>query len=282
MASGIFWSGYYGGSALERYNVRLGIQWSSTPNQATNSSSVTISVIMESSSVSTWGLVKNGTTTINGSTQNFSKSVPDRNDDSQIWQNVLVTRTATVPHNSDGSRSVDLAATFAIEITYTGVWIGTMSVGKTVTLDQIQTIPNKPSNVSVSGLFNKGEEMRVTFTGASGATGYKVYARYYNHSTGTWNANWSYQSTVVSNRYDFPVNSAAGAYDGIQFAVSSLNGSYESDLQAEEGWDATYRSGCHVWNGSSWVTSNVPQPYNSGWKNGIMKYYNGTSWVATC
>lgn len=56
---------------------------------------------------------------------------------SSAWTRELNRHTAWVNHSSDGSRSITIASSYAVNITWKGQWIGNISAGATVTLDSI-------------------------------------------------------------------------------------------------------------------------------------------------
>lgn len=129
-------------------------------NIANNTSNVTTKALL----VTTVGNVnasasKTGTLTVNGTSYNFSKVIGSLGQNSSLE---LYSNTSNIPHNTDGTKSLTVKCSFAINITYSGVYKGTITAGGTETL---QTIP-RASKVTCNS-FNVGDSTTINIDRAS-------------------------------------------------------------------------------------------------------------------
>lgn len=117
-------------------NCDCRIKWSSTGNTSTNSSSVTANIqIYRSGSSSTTGTFS-GSITINGNKKSVSKKFSPYNWGSWV---TVGSHTVTVPHNSDGTKSITIKGT----LSNTGTSMaGTYSASGTATLDTLHKAPD--------------------------------------------------------------------------------------------------------------------------------------------
>lgn len=279
MASGVIRGPYYGGSSNTAYNMRLILKWSSTPNASTNSSTVNVDLYLSSSSIYCAGVIKYGTITIAGKSKSISKSIPTKIDNSSIWETYLGSHSTTVSHNSSGAGSASISASFAVNITYTNVYVGTMSVSGTANLGTINSRPNTPAGIAITGgVFEMGEKLYYKITPPSSGptpTSYKIYIRYYNKVNDSY-SNWLYSTTVTSLSNYVTWNSEVG-WDGVRIAASAVANGLESTNRAESPW--VFHEGMKVWNGSAWVYGKVNVWNGSAWTKGFLRVKNSSgSW----
>lgn len=161
MASGNF-------SSNTGTNLNLYITWSSTTNVSTNASSVTVNVYSRSYTINGNALA-NSYVTVNGNTKSMagislSQSV------SNLTNKLLTTYTVTVPHNSDGTKSITIKANVEFNGTVSGKYLSNITASQTVTLD---TIP-RASGLSVAASVNTGSSLTTTISPASSAFTHKV------------------------------------------------------------------------------------------------------------
>lgn len=161
MASGNF-------SSNTGTNLNLYITWSSTTNVGANTSSVTVNVYSRSYTINGNALA-DSYVTINGSTKSMagislSQSV------SNLTNKLLTTYTVTVPHNSDGTKSITIKANIEFNGTVSGKYLSDITASQTVTLD---TIP-RASGLSVAASINTGSSLTATISPASSAFTHKV------------------------------------------------------------------------------------------------------------
>ena len=133
MASGTIEKKFHGGSTGGYY---FGIEWSATPNASTNSSSVTAKVFIRSSgsgyTISS-SATKNITLSINGTSYSGTATVGLGTNATKV----LLTKTVTVPHNSDGTKTCSFSCSGVLGLTLSGTYYGTVSHSGSGTLDKI-------------------------------------------------------------------------------------------------------------------------------------------------
>lgn len=111
------------------------MEWTSTPHTATNSSTVSASVFLDHYEIYSAAL-SGSYVKIGGEVTYFSKAVNQSASGKSSTH--LCDFSAEVSHKTDGTASVTLEAGWVFKGTYSGVWIGTLTASKTVTLDLIR------------------------------------------------------------------------------------------------------------------------------------------------
>lgn len=126
MASGSFSTSVAGG----HYTLRA--DWSGTGAASNNTTPVNVKLYL----VNDWNLdigSRSGTITINGTSTSITSSAI-----STKGTHLLGQATTNVVHNADGSKSITIAVSWAMNATISGYgYIGTISTSKSVTLDAI-------------------------------------------------------------------------------------------------------------------------------------------------
>lgn len=275
-SGGISWSGWYGGSSSNTYNCRIGIAWSSSGNTSNNTSSVTATAYFYSSAVETYGVAKSGTITINGNSSNFSKAV-SYGDWGSTNTVTLASHNVSVAHNSDGNKSITISVSWAINITYAGTWIGTMSHSVSATLDTLLSPPSAPTWCIARGNYEAGEKVAVSWGGASGTiSSYNVAYRQWDTVTG-W-TNWSTAGTgITGTSMEHQIISVGDNRQCLQYRVEARNASGASDWSPGSGY--VYHYGVKVnQSGFKWATVKVWD--GSTWQHAITKIWDGSSWRA--
>lgn len=137
-----------------RTGYRLQIAWSvGSQSVANNTSSVTAKVQLVSTGSSytiNSSATKNGTLTINGTKYSFTFSA----DLSGNQTKTLYTKTVTVAHASDGTKTCSFSATCGINVTLSGTYYGNVTASGSGTFDTIaraSSISSVTSSVSVNG-----------------------------------------------------------------------------------------------------------------------------------
>ena len=74
---------------------------------------------------------KTATCTINGQTYDWVGTIGGRGD------KVLISKTQIVPHNDDGSKTIFVSASITLEITWSGIWVGSIQGSDAITLTKI-------------------------------------------------------------------------------------------------------------------------------------------------
>ena len=154
MASGNFSSTSINGFSLY-------VEWSSTENVSANTSTVTAKLYIKSYGFRATAL-SGSYLTINGNkkswTYNFSIA------DTSVQRTTHVaTHTVTVPHNTDGTKSITIKANMELNGTYGGTYVSDLTTSKSVKLD---TIP-RSSSFFVPSSVNTGSALKITITPSS-------------------------------------------------------------------------------------------------------------------
>ena len=197
MASGIF----YGTTANSQITAR--IEWSSTPNTANNTSTVTAILSYKKESTyanATYSRTFEGSITINGNTQAIEKYNSNRiylySDAGWV---TMGSHTVTVTHDNNGSKSITISATGAM----VGTSFTSTSCSSSVTLD---TIP-RASSITSAGAVTLGNACSVKWTPLASSFAYKL-----KFVCG----NVSYTTGYIS-----PNTTSAYTYTGYTMAVST-------------------------------------------------------------
>lgn len=158
MASGKITLSTPSGSSMSGY-----ISWSSKSNgSAANTSTVTATVYLKKNNSYTTTGTFSGTLSIAGTAYSISKY--------GSWKNSYVavgTKTKTVAHNSDGSKSIKISTSIKNSGTSQA---GTYSASKTVTLDPIP----RASSISSSADWTAGSALKVSISRKSTSFTHKV------------------------------------------------------------------------------------------------------------
>lgn len=157
-------SGNFTGSTSNEY-ITPRISWSSTSNVSTNKSQLTVRFQLKKSSKSSSSTYGTGswTMTINGTSYSFSDVITIPTNDTY---QTIYSKTVTISHNDDGSKSVTIKVTGGIpDTTYTST-----SLNGTAKLD---TIP-RSSSFSIPSSVNTGSKLTVSITPSSSTFRHKV------------------------------------------------------------------------------------------------------------
>lgn len=127
-------------------------EWTSTPNNVENKSSVTVNVYLKYYSL-TVGSRSDSTIVCNGVTHTYTAGSISTSSTS-AHTTLLGSHTFTVNHNSDGKKSISISASWRFSGTYSGTSIGTITASTTAVLDNIprnSTITSVTSPVTING-----------------------------------------------------------------------------------------------------------------------------------
>lgn len=188
MASGNF-------SSRSVNGLSLYVAWSSTDNISANTSSVTAKVYVKS-----YGLrgsaLSDSYITINGNKKNWAYSF--NIDNTSVLQTTKVTEyTVTVPHNSDGTKSITIKANMEFNGTYGGTYVSDLTASKSVTLG---TIP-RSSALSIPSSVNTGSSLTSTITPSSSTFKHKI--RFEIDGSSKYTSGWIAKGTT-SFAYTIP------------------------------------------------------------------------------
>lgn len=128
----------------------------------------------------------------------------------------IATRDLWVNHDSNGSKSIVFDATFAIKINWSGVYLGSLSVSGTASLD---TIPRASTLTSFSFPYSlqTSTETRIDYTVGRASTAFRHKVELVDGSTVL--ATWDNQNTTGSSS----VNLTAGQVNTILSRMSTVS-----------------------------------------------------------
>lgn len=98
---------------------------------ANNTSTLSIKLVLKRPSSISSSATKTASCTINGTKYTWSGTIGGSGD------KTLISKTQTVTHNSDGSKTINISAQIDLDITWGGVSLGTISNSGTMTLTKI-------------------------------------------------------------------------------------------------------------------------------------------------
>lgn len=264
--STIYWSSKYAGSSsTASYNLRVGVQWSSTAG--TGGSNVYARTILGSARISASN--KNATITINGTskTASFSPSYSG----STYQEKTAVENTVWVSYY--GSKSITIKGTIDINITYNGTKVTTMEKSVTATLDQVP-VP-APTNVTIEGgPFANGCTHTIRWTQVSGMS-YQIFVSY-RQADGNWTG-WTHHSTPGATSSGTVYHGwNSNNYRDIQIGVRATAGGVNSGVV---GTGSQMRRGSRVlYSNGSWGHPVVKVYYNNAWHNAYVRVYLDGVW----
>lgn len=125
-------------SSIHSGHYTLRISWSATQNIGNNSSTITAKMYLVQDT--SWSLnigTRSNSCTIDGVSTAFTSPSISSGGGSTI---LLGTVSRTVAHNTDGSRSVGISATFNVRATISGTWYESITASATITLDTIPRV----------------------------------------------------------------------------------------------------------------------------------------------
>lgn len=125
-------------SSIHSGHYTLRISWSATQNIGANTSTITAKMYLVQDA--SWSLnigTRSNSCTIDGVATAFASPKISSNGGSTI---LLGTVSRTINHNSDGTRSVGISATFNLEATISGTRYNSITASGTITLDTIPRV----------------------------------------------------------------------------------------------------------------------------------------------
>lgn len=119
----------FGQSGSRPYGV-LTVKQTAT-SIANNSSTVSATLVLKRPSSVSSSATKTASMTINGTKYSWSGTIGGSGD------KTLISKTLTIPHNADGKKTISLNASIGLDITWSGVSLGTISGSGSLVLDAI-------------------------------------------------------------------------------------------------------------------------------------------------
>ena len=188
MASGSF-------NSSTGVGLNLYVDWSSTINVAGNYSTVTMSTYLKHYSLYV-GARSDAYVKCDGQNYTYNTSAISYDGGSgQINTTLLSSKTFTVYHNSDGTKSIKLEAGWRFSGTYSGQSIGWIKCEKTVTLDEIP----RASSITSAGNITLGNACSVKWTPNSSSFKFKL-----KFTLGSYDSGWtSFVTPNSTNAYTY-------------------------------------------------------------------------------
>ena len=169
------------------HNFGLYCEWKGVQNISGNYTDVTMDVYLMY-----WSLYCSARS-INGETETYTAPAISHNAGKQ-YKRLLKTYTVRVPHNSDGTKSCTLSASWRMDGTYVNTKVGTITASTTITLDTI----TRASTISSASNVTLGNSCSVSWTPGASNFSYKI-----EFSMGSWSytTSYIYPNTTISYRY---------------------------------------------------------------------------------
>lgn len=146
----------FGKSGTRPYGV-LTVTETAT-STANNTSTLSIKLVLKRPSSISSSATKSAKCTVNGTTYTWSGTIGGSGD------KTLISKTLTVAHNADGSKTINLSASITLDISWSGTSIGTISGSGTMTLTKI------PRYATVSQSLTSRTETTATMKWSSDST----------------------------------------------------------------------------------------------------------------
>ncbi len=194
-------SGSFTGTTGNKY-IKARVEWLSTPDTLKNQSIVTATLYYAKSSSSTsatYGTVE-CKLTIDGSAKSFSKRITLEPNDAWV---LIGSHSVTVPHTSDGSKSVTISATGGIP----GLTFSSTNCSATVILDKIPRATTPTFGVATQTI---GSNVKIILNAADSA--------FYHTVSYSWGSRTGTIGTNLKNSVEWaiPMNFCEGVPNGTQ------------------------------------------------------------------
>jgi hypothetical protein len=155
-------SGSFSGSIING-KFELQCYWSSTPNTATNTSSVSVTCYLIIAQY--WSLdigPRDVSVVINGTSKTFES--PSITRSGYVKIKLGTTSAVSVTHNSDGKKSISISATFPIRATISGTYYSNIVANGTAVLDDIP----RSATITSAPDFNDTQNPTIQYSNPAG------------------------------------------------------------------------------------------------------------------
>ena len=246
-------------------------EWTSTPNSGANTSTVKVVITASKSSSSTADTYGNYTANvkIDGNTQSVASTSFRLSPGKTI---TLLTKTFTVAHNANGTKSITITGTV-------GGNVMTATGSATVALDTINTTPGAVSSFTISAgngnYVGLGDTITLKWSAASGTvTGYEIQ---YSRGNSGWKAWKTVTGTSLTDSFTSTDININGAGKAVKYRIRAMNGSLASAWKES---NTLYISGgVDIKVGGSWKQGTVWINVKGTWKRAKRVYIkNNNSW----
>lgn len=148
-------------------NFNLVAYYSYTQNTSANTSTVTVTLKLSHNKISASAL-SGSYLSVAGNKVAYSKSISQSS--YGMSETTLATQTVTIQHTSAGKGECAIKAAFVFNGTYSGKYIGTLTLSQTLTLKDIP----RASGLSVASSVNTGSSLKVTISPSDSTFKHKV------------------------------------------------------------------------------------------------------------
>lgn len=183
-------------SSIYKSHLWLTFDWSqSSQNITNNTTTISWSLKLHWDARLNFSASKKYSVTVNGTT--YSGSYIGGTGNTTTGTKTLCSKTTTISHNSDGSKSFSVSANFDIQITYSGSTLSTMTLSGSQTLN---TIPRASSISSLTNsiVINGSNSLTVNINRKSTAFTHTVTFKLGSYSQ-------SFTSVATSQTYILPI-----------------------------------------------------------------------------
>lgn len=222
-------SGTITGARTGSYGPRIMIDWKVLEQDiAGNRSKVEAISYMDVAGTISYS----GRNTVNITIDSSRTSKTAKSSSSGAWKRELNRHTAWVNHSSDGTRSITIASSYNVNISWLGQWISNISAGATVTLNSIpraSTINSAKIPYSLQAPKGKASANSISISLSKKYSGYTHYIKLEHGNTfiGEWNnqsnpTSLELNTTHVERIFKALPNSTSGT---LKLTVTTKNGS---------------------------------------------------------
>ena len=222
-------SGTITGARTGSYGPRIMIEWKVLEQDiAGNRSKVEAISYMDVAGTISYS----GRNTVNITIDSSRTSKTAKSSSSGAWKRELNRHTAWVNHSSDGTRSITIASSYNVNISWLGQWISNISAGATVTLNSIpraSTINSASIPYHLQAPKGKASANSISISLSKKYSGYTHYIKLEHGSTfiGEWNnqsnpTSLTLNTTHVDRMFKALPNSKSGTF---KLTVTTKNGS---------------------------------------------------------
>ena len=222
-------SGTITGARTGSYGPRIMIEWKVLEQDiAGNRSKVEAISYMDVAGTISY----TGRNTVNITIDSSRTSKTAKSSSSGAWKRELNRHTAWVNHSSDGTRSITIASSYNVNISWKGQWISNISAGATVTLNSIpraSTINSASIPYYLQAPKGKASANSISISLSKKYSGYTHYIKLEHGNTfiGEWNnqsnpTSLELNTTHVDRMFKALPNSTSGTF---KLTVTTKNGS---------------------------------------------------------
>lgn len=220
---------------------RIQVEWSATQNVSTNTSSVTARLY--------WMAQRSGVGAVYASSADTASITINGNSDTTSatpalnpgQKKLIFTRTVSVPHNSDGTKTFTLSAFFDVYASLSGTWTTRVSTSSSITLN---TIP-RASSLANTPNWTAGNNTTISINRSSSSFRHEVDISIRNSANTAWTAVKkvslsSSQTSVSSSFSNAELTSIFSILNGrasaaTRMVVTTFNGSTSIGTSSREG-----------------------------------------------